>query len=64
MIKLGGCLEAHCGGGPNLWRLRERANALAGTPKFAGYFAGFREPWLFQNAEQAAERLERAGFVG
>ena len=60
----GGWLEAQCGGGPNLARLRDRANVLARSPKFARYFAGFREPWLFQNAEQAAARLERAGFVG
>jgi trans-aconitate 2-methyltransferase len=60
----GGCLEAQCGGGPNLARLRDRANALRGTPRFARYFTGFREPWLFQNAEQAAAGLERASFVG
>lgn len=60
----GGWLEAQCGGGPNLAMLRERANALAAKAKFAGFFAGFREPWLYQYAEQAAEGLRRAGFVG
>ena len=59
----GGWLEAQCGGGPNLARLRNRANALAATPKFAGFFDGFREPWLYQDAEGAAERLDRAGFA-
>jgi trans-aconitate 2-methyltransferase len=59
----GGWLEAQCGGGPNIARLRARADALAATPKFAAYFAGFREPWLFQDAEAAASTLERAGFV-
>ena len=59
----GGWLEAQCGGGPNIARLRARAEALAATPKFAAYFAGFREPWLFQDAEAAASALERAGFV-
>lgn len=58
----GGWLEAQCGGGPNLVMLRERANALAATPKFAQFFAGFREPWLFQNAEEAAVSLRNAGF--
>jgi trans-aconitate methyltransferase len=58
-----GWLEAQCGGGPNLVRLRDRANALAATPRFAGYFAGFREPWLYQDAEGAAAGLRRAGFV-
>lgn len=59
----GGRLEAQCGGGPNIARLRDRANGLMATPKFAPYFAGFREPWLFQNAEEAATALERAGFA-
>jgi trans-aconitate 2-methyltransferase len=58
-----GWLEAQCGGGPNIARLRERANALAATPEFAAYFANFREPWLFQDAASAAEILRRAGFV-
>jgi len=44
-------------------RLRKRADELAATPKFASFFAGFREPWLFQNAERAAKTLLRAGFV-
>ena len=58
----GGWLEAQCGGGPNLVSLRNRANALAATPEFARFFAGFREPWLYQNAEAAADSLRRAGF--
>jgi trans-aconitate 2-methyltransferase len=58
-----GWLEAQCGGGPNIARLRERANALAATPEFAAYFANFCEPWLFQDAASAAETLRRAGFV-
>jgi len=59
----GGWLEAQCGGGPNTARLRERADALAAAPEFAPYFAGFREPWLYQDAEGAAAALRRAGFV-
>ena len=59
----GGWLEAQCGGGPNLAVLRDRANELAATPPFAKFFAGFREPWLYQNAEEAADALRRAGFV-
>lgn len=58
----GGRLEAQCGGGPNLVGLRARADALMATPKFARYFAGFHEPWLFQDAEQGAAALKRAGF--
>jgi trans-aconitate methyltransferase len=63
VLKPGGWLEAQCGGGPNLQRLRSRADTLAATPTFARYFAGFREPWLYQNAEVAAATLKRAGFV-
>jgi trans-aconitate 2-methyltransferase len=59
----GGWLEAQCGGGPNLARLRARADALAATPKFAPSFAGFHEPWLYQDAKGAAATLRRAGFV-
>jgi trans-aconitate 2-methyltransferase len=59
----GGWIEAQCGGGPNIQRLRKRADALAVTPKFAPYFARFREPWLFQDAGSAAKTLRRAGFV-
>ncbi len=58
-----GWLEAQCGGGPNLLALRRRTDALAATPRFAPFFAGFREPWLFQDADAAAETLRRAGFV-
>ena len=59
----GGWLEAQCGGGPNIAHLRARADALAAMPRFAKYFAGFREPWLYQDAEAAASTLQRAGFV-
>ncbi len=59
----GAWLEAQCGGGPNLERLRERANALGATRPFNHFFAGFREPWLFQDAAGVAECLRRAGFV-
>lgn len=59
----GGWLEAQCGGDGNLVRLRQRVDALAASPEFAQCFAGFREPWLFQDAESAAEGLRRAGFT-
>ncbi|MGA2100092.1 MAG: methyltransferase domain-containing protein [Candidatus Sulfotelmatobacter sp.] len=59
----GGWLEAQCGGGPNIARLRDRANALAAAPKFVSHFDGFHEPWLFEDAEAGAATLRRAGFV-
>lgn len=62
-LRPGGWLEAQCGGGANIARLRNRADALAATPKFAQFLAGFREPWLFQDAEGGATSLRNAGFV-
>jgi trans-aconitate 2-methyltransferase len=63
ILRHGGWLEAQCGGGPNVKRLRNRAQALASSPRFAAFLSGFREPWLFEDAEEAAEKLRRAGFI-
>ena len=62
-LRSGGWLRAQCGGGPNLARLRKRTDDLAATPKYARYFAGFREPWIYNDAETAAAILRRAGFT-
>lgn len=59
----GGWMEAQCGGGPNLERLRNRCDALAATARFEKFFSGFREPWLYQDAEGAAESLLGAKFL-
>jgi trans-aconitate 2-methyltransferase len=62
-LRPGGWLRAQCGGGPNLGRLRKRMDVLAATPKFAPFFAGFRNPWVYNDAETAADILKRAGFI-
>jgi trans-aconitate 2-methyltransferase len=62
-LKPGGWLIAQCGGGRNLARLRERANGVMTSPPFAEFFRGFKEPWLFSDAEAAAARLQNAGFI-
>jgi trans-aconitate 2-methyltransferase len=62
-LKPGGRLVAQCGGGPNLQRLLERADALMHRPDFAPYFAGWRAPWNFADADTTHRRLETAGFV-
>ena len=62
-LRPGGWLEAQCGGGANIARLRTRTNALMATAKFTRFFVGFHEPWLFQDARSAACALRRAGFV-
>lgn len=62
-LRAGGWLEAQCGGAGNLARLRERMKLLAALPKYAPFLGGYPEPWLFQDAENAATALRRAGFV-
>jgi trans-aconitate methyltransferase len=62
-LEPGGLLVAQCGGGPNLARLLARASALAAEPRFAPYFEGWRDPWVFADDWTTAERLLRAGFV-
>jgi trans-aconitate 2-methyltransferase len=58
----GGRLEAQCGGGPNLARLRARI-ATVTAERFARHFRGWQEPWLFSGPDEAAERLRQAGFA-
>jgi trans-aconitate methyltransferase len=58
-----GWLQAQCGGGANLARLRGRMTVLAFSPEYAPFLANFPEPWLYQDAEAAADTLQRAGFV-
>jgi trans-aconitate 2-methyltransferase len=59
-----GWLRAQCGGGPNLFRLRERVKELAATPGFAPFLGKFREPWLFADSSTTADRMRAAGFAG
>jgi trans-aconitate 2-methyltransferase len=63
VLRPGGWLQAQCGGGPNLARLRHRIGELAATTKYERYFGGFREPWTFNDAETAAATMRRAGFI-
>jgi trans-aconitate 2-methyltransferase len=62
-LKRGGRLVAQCGGGPNLQCLYRRADALMRQPDFAPYFADWRPPWHFAEAETTRRRLETAGFI-
>ncbi|MBV9610750.1 MAG: methyltransferase domain-containing protein [Acidobacteria bacterium] len=59
----GGWLEAQCGGGPNLARIRQHVGAIISCAESAAYFAGWQEPWNFADAETAAARLSGAGFA-
>jgi trans-aconitate 2-methyltransferase len=62
-LKPGGRLVAQCGGGPNIQRLHDRAGALMADPEFAPYYASWRDPWEFADADTTQRRLESAGFT-
>ena len=62
-LRPGGWLQAQCGGGANLARLRQRVKELGRTPRYAPYLAQFAEPWFYADAEQASAILQRAGFL-
>ena len=63
-LRPGGWLEAQCGGGPNLARVRERTLALTVRPDFAQFFAGWSPTWQYQDDLTTANRMRRAGFAG
>jgi len=62
-LKPGGWLEAQCGGGPNLARVRERTIALTARPEFAPFFAGWAPTWHYPDDITTANRMRSAGFV-
>jgi trans-aconitate 2-methyltransferase len=61
-LKPGGCMVAQCGGGPNLAKVRNRAQKLIETDAFNGYFENWQKVWEYPGPELTAERLRRAGF--
>ncbi len=63
VLRPGGWLEAQCGGGPNLARLLQRAQALIAAPPLAQFFAGWQSPWEYASSETTAKRLQQAGFI-
>jgi trans-aconitate 2-methyltransferase len=62
-LKPGGWLEAQCGGGPNLARVRAHAESLMTRQPHAGFFAGWSPPQFFLEQAPTALRLQRSGFV-
>ena len=60
----GGRLEAQCGGGPNLVRLRNRANALTATAKFAQFFTGFPRALALSICGECGGRVAACGIRG
>lgn len=62
-LRPGGRLVAQCGGGPNLARIRGRADRLMSDPRFAPFFRDWQNPWNYTTPEATAERLRAAGFI-
>jgi trans-aconitate 2-methyltransferase len=62
-LKPGGRLVAQCGGGPNIQRVHDRAATLMRDDEFLTYFATWRDPWEFADADTTRRRLETAGFT-
>lgn len=62
-LRPGGLLLAQCGGGPNLNKLRERADRARNLPEFAAFFRDWERVWEYPGPEVEAERVRRAGFT-
>jgi len=62
-LKPGGWLEAQCGGGPNLARVRERATALMASAEYSSFFTGWSPTWQYPDDITTAKRMRSAGFV-
>ena len=62
-LKPGGRLVAQCGGGPNIARLRHRAESLLQSHQFRAKAVGWTNPWAFATPEETSRRLAAAGFT-
>ena len=62
-LKPGGWLEAQCGGGPNLARVRQRALELMSGSRFARFFSGWTPTWQYPDDVSTARRMQDAGFT-
>jgi trans-aconitate methyltransferase len=61
-LRSGGLLFAQCGGGPNLKKLRERADRVRSLPEFMSFFQNWENIWEYAEPELESQRLRRAGF--
>jgi len=61
-LRPGGWLVAQCGGGKNIAGLLARAHLLMENAAYAPYFAEYKSPWEYSDAETAASRLSKVGF--
>lgn len=63
VLEPGGWIVAQCGGGPNLARLRERAERLLRAEPYATHIGDWPGPWTFATNIETATRMEALGFV-
>ena len=62
VLRVGGRLEAQCGGGANLARARAIAAEVAASPRFVARFEGWEDTRRYAWPEETAARLRDAGF--
>ena len=62
-LKPGGSLVAQCGGGPNILRVRQRAQVLMDAEPLRPSFEGWPGPWEFASEETTQLRLKAVGFT-
>jgi trans-aconitate 2-methyltransferase len=62
-LRVGGRMEAQCGGGPNLASIHARADSLARELPFRAAFESWEETWHFASPEATKTRLTHVGFT-
>jgi trans-aconitate 2-methyltransferase len=63
LLKTGGRLVISCGGAGNAADVAAVMDVLMADPRWAGYFADFKEIYYFYSPEQYQEWLPEAGFT-
>lgn len=63
VLRSGGRVHAQCGGAGNLRAFHDRVHLLTGLPRFAPWFSGWRDPWVFLAPAAAAVYIRAAGFT-
>lgn len=64
-LKVGGRIEAQCGGKGNIDEFRRVSGEVVAREPYAAHLraTGFEEPWFYADAEETEERLRAAGFT-
>jgi trans-aconitate 2-methyltransferase len=62
-LRVGGRLEAQCGGVGNIDDFRILSEEIAAREPYASQLTEFAAPWYYAGAEETEERLHTAGFA-